>query len=1161
MIQQYFRDLDSKVKVEYSIAQEARAKGFDPVSIVEIPIATSLAERVTGLVSSIFPQIKDEKIENRIRELEKQYSLLDPVVAFIIAEEIANEKFCKFKDKLEAIEAGIRIGMAYLTLGVVSSPLEGFTHLALKKTRNNEDYFAIYFSGPIRSAGGTAAAVSVILADYLRERFGYAKYDPTELEVKRTVTELYDYHERITNLQYLPSEKEIEVVARNLPVQVTGDPSEDKEVSNYKDLDRIETNVLRNGVCLVIGEGISQKAPKLMKIVKGLKAKGLTLSSWDFLEEVVSMQKKGPVEQKVKPSYIYIKDLVAGRPVLSHPSRPGGFRLRYGRSRCSGFSTLSIHPATMSVLNEFIAIGTQLRMERPGKSAAITTCDTIEGPVVKLMDDSVMQVKTFEEGMKLKNRVKEVIYLGDILASYGDFVNRNHLLVPCGYNEEWWASELKRDQIPVPEQVNLEKAIEISKQFNIPLHPKFLFYWSQITVEEFIELIKWFSNGRIDEKIVLPYYKSEQSKTAIAKRALEILAVPHTVTTEYVVIDSESSKAMLANLGIDFYLSQQDQDIFSKKFKEIREKAEQMLKDGEHDMMFFINTFSKIKIKDKAGTFIGARMGRPEKAKLRKLTGSPHVLFPVGEEGGRMRSMQEAVETTSVKADFPIYFCNNCKKETIYYVCETCGEKCKKMNYCPICDRVVENLCPEHGGLDGKKIRKYMSKRIDIKYYVDSAIKNLGIHKEEVPALIKGVKGTSSESHIPENIAKGILRAKYGLHVNKDGTIRYDATELPLTHFKPKEIGVDVETLKKLDYKHDFYGKELENDDQLIELKPHDIILPASPETTDEPADMVFISACKFIDDMLVNFYKLKPFYNVRSKDDLIGQLVVCIAPHNSAGVVGRIIGFSKTQALFASPYMHAAMRRDCDGDEAAIMLLLDTLINFSREFLPAHRGSTQDAPLLLNTRIRAGEVDDMVFDFDVFPEFPYNFYEAAENFQHPSSVKLEQVKNRLTDEKETTFENLNFTHNTSDINLGALCSSYKTLATMQEKVQKQMETAEKIRAVDANDVARLVIERHFIRDIRGNLRKFSMQQFRCVGCNSKYRRPPLTGKCLKCNGKIIFTIAEGSIIKYLEPAMQLAEKYNVSEYIKQSLDLTKNYIESIFGKEQEKQEALGKWF
>ena len=286
--------------------------------------------------------------------------------------------------------------------------------------------------------------------------------------------------------------------------------------------------------------------------------------------------------------------------------------------------------------------------------------------------------------------------------------------------------------------------------------------------------------------------------------------------------------------------------------------------------------------------------------------------------------------------------------------------------------------------------------------------------------------------------------------------------------------------------------------------------------------------------------------------------MVACIAPHNCAGVVGRIIGFSKTQSLLASPYMHAAMRRDCDGDEAAVMLMLDLLLNFSREFLPAHRGGTQDAVLVLNTRIRAGEVDDMIFDVDVERELPLELYEKARNFKHPSEIHINQVRDRLG---KNEFKDLWYEYEVSDINNGVLCSSYKKLATMKEKVERQMDVASKIRAVSTGDVARLIIDRHFIRDIRGNLRKFSQQMFRCSKCNEKYRRPPLIGRCLKCGGNVIFTISEGSIVKYLEPALSLAEKYDVPEYIKQSLNLTKSYIESVFGKEKEKQEELKKWF
>jgi DNA polymerase II large subunit len=130
----------------------------------------------------------------------------------------------------------------------------------------------------------------------------------------------------------------------------------------------------------------------------------------------------------------------------------------------------------------------------------------------------------------------------------------------------------------------------------------------------------------------------------------------------------------------------------------------------------------------------------------------------------------------------------------------------------------------------------------------------------------------------------------------------------------------------------------------------------------------------------------------------------------------------------------------------------------------------------------------------------------------------------------------------------------------MAEKVKAQMDLVDKLRAVNSSDVARLIIDRHFMRDLRGNLRKFFEQEFRCVACNSKFRRPPLIGKCDKCGGKIIFTISYGSIVKYMEQALYLAEKYKVPSYIHQNLILTKKYIDSVFGRETEKQVGLGEF-
>jgi len=809
----------------------------------------------------------------------------------------------------------------------------------------------------------------------------------------------------------------------------------------------------------------------------------------------------------------------------------------------------------MFVLNNFIAIGTQLKVERPGKGAAFTPCDLIEGPIVKLNDGSVFFVEDEAMAKQLNPKIKEILFLGDVLVNYGDFLNRAHVLVPPGYCEEWWFQEFEKSVVSMFGNLDVEKlseflnfssemlgelfenpfkkipaplAVTISKKLKIPLHPRYTFHWADINMEEFCILFKWLKKATLKEnKMVVAIDQA-------AKAVLEKLGVPHILANnEFVVLERDWLHGFLANLNdLDF------NDSIVTKY------------DGD-SVLELVNIISSIEIRDKSGVYIGARMGRPEKAKIRKMTGNPHVLFPVGEQGGRMRSFQSALELGKVRSDFPIYKCGDCNLETIYKICDACGKNTKKMYFCKFCGTIDSNQC-EHG-----QAAPYKRQDIDVRRYFNNALKSL--NSQVYPDLIKGVKGTSNKEHIPEHLLKGILRAKHNLAVNKDGTIRYDASEIGITHFKPKEIRTSIEQLKTMGYTHDVKGKSLENPDQILEIKPQDVILPCCPDSPDEPADEIFYRTANFIDELLLKLYGLDSFYNLKTKNDLVGHLIIGLAPHTSAGTLGRIVGFSKTQGFLAHPLFHAAMRRDCDGDESCFLLLLDTFLNFSRLYLPESRGSTMDAPLVLTSVLAPSEVDDMAFDVDIVWKYPLEFYEACKQYKMPWEIQIKQIKKVLNTPNQ--YEGMGFTHDTDDINSGVLCSAYKTLPSMQDKLTSQMDLAVKVRAADESDVARLVIEKHFIRDTKGNLRKFSQQQFRCVSCNEKYRRPPLVGKCIKCNGKLIFTIAEGSVVKYLEPSISLANKYNVPVYLKQTLELTKRRVEGVFGKEKEVQAGLGNWF
>lgn len=1133
-IKEYLLNLHNSTKDIYKIAQEAKAKGLDPEKIVPIHLATTIGDKVEGLMSSLIPELLNSGLAQRLKELEKEYGPGDWRVSLKIAEDVADEKFCKFKDREEKIITAIRTGLAYMTQGIVSAPLEGIIDIKLKKRKDGLNYLAVYYGGPIRGAGGTGQSISVLIADYIRIKEGIERYDPTDIEIKRFYTEVTDYYEKMERKQYKPTEKEMEFLIKNIPIELSGDPSTELEVSNYKNLERIETNRIRSGVALLLTDGLPLKAGKLWKQLSKW-GKDFNLD-WSWLNEFLKLKTKlhskkkkeeSENEPKLKGNYYFLSEIVAGRPVFSYPLHLNGFRARYGRSRLTGDGAWGIHPATMKILKDYIATGTQLRVERPGKSTALTPCDAIEGPIVKLKDGTIIQVNTTEEADRVKDDVQEIIFVGDLLISHGDFSEQGENLAPAGYCEEFWALELK-EQVdksdietasketgippetliqlitkPIVSEIGAKDAIKISLKLGIPMHPKYTYRWKTINKESFTKLLNYLKEL---EDGVLPL-KEE-------KKLLEDIGLSHTVKNNKIHFSKEDAEILT---------------YISKNIKEI---------NGENGVECLSSL--PIIIRDKIGLTIGARMGRPEKARIRKLKGTPHVLFPVGKEGGRLRSFQCACDNGKIEGDFPIYECTKCGKTTIYPYCEECDAEAKEWRICPVCkNKTRKTRCH-------KPTQTYEKRKIDINYYLNNSKKRMEL--SSLPELIKGVRGTSNRKHTPENLAKGILRARNNIYVNKDGTIRFDMTELPMTHFKPREIRLSVDEAKRLGYSKDIHGKELTDSNQILELKPQDVVIP-------ERAGSTLFKVSKFVDEEMKRFYKLNEFYKLKHPKDLVGHLLIGIAPHTSAGIIGRIIGFLNSHTIFAHPYWHDAQRRDCDGEETSIILALDAFLNFSREYLPAKRGGTMDAPLVVSTILNPEEIDDEVYDLDTCWEYPLEFYRATLEYKEPWAVKIEQIKNRIG--KKEQYEGFGYTHEITDITTGVVSSSYKTIPTMVEKMEVQMDLANKIRAVDAAGVASLVIEGHFIRDIKGNLRKFTQQEFRCVKCNAKYKRPPLSGVCTDCKGKIIFTISQGTVRKYLEPSLNLAKNENVPKYIKQSLELVEQRINNIFGKEKTKQANL----
>ncbi len=105
----------------------------------------------------------------------------------------------------------------------------------------------------------------------------------------------------------------------------------------------------------------------------------------------------------------------------------------------TGFATVGIHPTVPALLDYAIVVGTQIKMDMPGKASTIALVDTIEPPIVRLDDGRVMQVLTVEQAERIRPHLSKILYLGDMLIGYGDFLENNAQLPPASFVEEVWA--------------------------------------------------------------------------------------------------------------------------------------------------------------------------------------------------------------------------------------------------------------------------------------------------------------------------------------------------------------------------------------------------------------------------------------------------------------------------------------------------------------------------------------------------------------------------------------------------------------------------------------------------------------------------------------------------------------------------------------------------
>jgi len=1138
-VKEYFKQITEKINKEVDIARDARKTGRDITEDIETFPAQGIAEKTEILVgpkgvAQIYNDLW-EKYKDRFQvTLEIFNMILDGTLGGL-------------EDPEKKLEQAIRTALVIQTDGVVVSPLDGIPDIKISTNPDGSKYPDIYFAGPIRAAGGNAQTLPVLLADLARKKLHLDRYKPSKKEIDRLIEENMIYQSDVVVRQQRVTEDEIRVIAENCPVCINSGPDSDVEIMVNRDLERIKTNRIRGAMCLVIIDGVYVRA---MKILKTSKKLGL---DWSWLEKLIKVKKTSEGNFELKPSTKYLEGLAAGRPVFSYPLVPGGFRLRYGKTRTTGLMAKAIHPATMYVLDEFIAVGTHGRLERPGKSLQYFPCDSIDGPIVLLKNKNVIKIDNTKDALKYRDDIEKILFLGDMLINVGDFKKSGHPLIKTGYVEEEWLAEmkyfLKKEKITENQFSEIKEfynkptayqAVNLSILYSVPLYPRYIAYYDLLDNEELKILIEKFRSAEKifeENKIVGAKIKSNN----VIKKILEKIGLEHKylIDENKIVIEKKMAYPLLKTLGS---LNAKDPFI---EFKDI-------LEDKEKNVLEKLEIISKIKIKDKSGSYIGARMGRPEAAHERIMAGKTAVIFPIGEGFGNNRDLLKTINQKTnysnyIESKIKAYQCEKCRKIMFTAYCNKCNQRTKELFECYKCKKVsFDSQCPVCNEKNKPKINNKM--RLDD--LIKDAINNLGVG---IPETLKGFKELASQDKYTEALEKGILRSKHGLYVFRDGTIRYEALNATITQFKPKELNLSLEKVKELGYTHDYLGKEINNENQIIDIFPQDIIIY---EHTAE----YFLKITHFIDDLLEKFYKKEKHFNFKVKEEMIGELVIGLAPHTSAGIVGRILGFSKSKLCYGHPYFITAKRRNVDGDQDSIMLLMDALLNFSPKYLSKGRGGRMDAPIAFTTVVNPYEIDDECYEIETVTEYPYEFYENSKKFLDADDKNLKYVTDYLGTKDQYTC--MKFTHDTDVFDHGPKNSAYLTIKSMQDKVTKQAQLQRKIKAVDNKDALERLLHYHLFPDIIGNTRAFARQGLRCIKCNSKYRRIPLSGICLKCSGKLVMTIHEGSIKKYVEVAKNLIKDNDLKPYLYQKLILAEEDINSLFvDKEEKKQKSLSNFF
>src|SRR5207245_4132804 len=185
--------------------------------------------------------------------------------------------------------------------------------------------------------------------------------------------------------------------------------------------------------------------------------------------------------------------------------------------------------------------------------------------------------------------------------------------------------------------------IGLSQSLGIPLHPAYTHFWSLVTIQDVYYLREKLIHY-LDDSCVLTYDEK-------LKDILEQARMPHKMVAGAIQLRDDDALVLRTILNLEA-------------------PATQVKGASSLEALSLLAGFP---IKNKAPIFVGARMGRPEKAKERIMTPRVHGLFPTGQAGGPRRDVIEASKKSVVTLELVDRACAECGRWESKLRCPACG--------------------------------------------------------------------------------------------------------------------------------------------------------------------------------------------------------------------------------------------------------------------------------------------------------------------------------------------------------------------------------------------------------------------------------------------------------------------------------------------------------